>query len=872
MKYVPTLPRTPFLRIMLIIASLFVVNFLHAQEEGDTELEIKQWLKAGPHLQYMPAFHQDSYKLKDLVKFSDADVSSWQPAAGDPLAWDAKSTHIWETLESSGGEGISLAAGDGAMPEIVYLATYLTAERWLKADLEVSSRHLLSVFLDGKPVAAKESSESDADEDAKEAKHTLKLETGKHLLLIKALRDPENSQPWTVTAKLKIEDPFTDALKLDNSPSQVMNIHHLLDGPKLSGVSISADGSLAAVSYRRSLPPSDNSESWMEIRDLASGKLVQTFRGKTALSSADWAPKERKFAYTNTSDKKSTLWVVDLDAGSATPILEDVENFGGFYWSPDGSFIVYTVSETPDKDDRGVLRLESPRDRLPGYRTQSYLYRVNIAQGTRQRLTAGALGTYFGSFSPDGKQLVFSQTVDDFENRPYTKTTLYILNLSDLTAEKLLEGPWLGSADWSPDGKSLLITGSPRLFGDIGVNVPDGMIPNDYDTQAYLYDLSTKKASAITHDFNPTIDQARWGKTADAVHFLATDGEYIRLFKYSVKSKEFNRIETEVEVISGVDIARNAPQAVYYGASANTPPKAYHLDLSKGKSALLSDPGEETFSAVKFGEVKRWTFQNKRDVTIEGRVYYPPNFDPAKTYPAIVYYYGGTSVVERNFGGRYPMNLFAAQGYVMYVLQPSGAPGFSQEFSAYHVNDWGDTVGEEIITGTKEFLKAHPFVDAKRVGCIGASYGGFMTMSLITKTDIYSAAISHAGISVLASYWGEGNWGYLYSSAATANSFPWNRKDIYVDNSPLYNADKVNTPILLLHGDSDTNVPRGESDQFYVALKLLGKEVEYVRVEGQDHHIINYNKRIIWQKTIFAWFDRLLKDQPEWWDELYPAR
>ena len=146
-----------------------------------------------------------------------------------------------------------------------------------------------------------------------------------------------------------------------------------------------------------------------------------------------------------------------------------------------------------------------------------------------------------------------------------------------------------------------------------------------------------------------------------------------------------------------------------------------------------------------------------------------------------------------------------------------------------------------------------------------------MTMTLVTKTDLFATAISHAGISALSSYWGEGFWGYLYSSVATANSFPWNRKDIYVDQSPLYNADKVNTPILLLHGDVDTNVPPGESDQFYVALKLLGKEVEYIQVADQNHHILDYKKRIIWQKTIFAWFDRFLKDQPQWWEELYPG-
>ena len=206
----------------------------------------------------------------------------------------------------------------------------------------------------------------------------------------------------------------------------------------------------------------------------------------------------------------------------------------------------------------------------------------------------------------------------------------------------------------------------------------------------------------------------------------------------------------------------------------------------------------------------------------------------------------------------------------MYVLQPSGATGFGQEFSTAHVNDWGKTTAGEIIDGTKQFLEAHDFVDPERVGCIGASFGGFMTQLLVTKTDIYAAAVSHAGISDITSYWGEGYWGYGYNAVSAAESFPWNRPDIYIDQSPLFSADKVTTPLLLLHGTGDTNVPPGESEQMYAALKILGKEVEYIRFEGQNHWIIDYKKRIIWHNAIVSWFDKWLKGEPGWWNDMYP--
>ena len=138
-------------------------------------------------------------------------------------------------------------------------------------------------------------------------------------------------------------------------------------------------------------------------------------------------------------------------------------------------------------------------------------------------------------------------------------------------------------------------------------------------------------------------------------------------------------------------------------------------------------------------------------------------------------------------------------------------------------------------------------------------------MLLQTRTDIFKTAISHAGISSITSYWGEGYWGYTYNTGAAKFSYPWNRKDIYVDNSPIYNADKFRNSILLLHGTTDPNVPVGESLQYYAALKLLGKDVEMILVDKQDHWIVDYKKRISWHYTIISWFDKKLKNRRLSW-------
>ncbi len=169
----------------------------------------------------------------------------------------------------------------------------------------------------------------------------------------------------------------------------------------------------------------------------------------------------------------------------------------------------------------------------------------------------------------------------------------------------------------------------------------------------------------------------------------------------------------------------------------------------------------------------------------------------------------------------------------------------------------------------KKFCEEHPYVDSKKIGCLGASYGGFMTMYLQTLTDIFSAAVSHAGISNVTSYWGEGYWGYSYNSVAAAKSYPWNNPDLFTKQGALFNADKIHTPLLLLHGTEDTNVPIGESIQLFNALKVLGRDVEFITVEGANHVVKEYDKRIVWHATIMAWFAKWLQDDSRWWDSMY---
>jgi dipeptidyl aminopeptidase/acylaminoacyl peptidase len=867
--------------IIILIITIALTSFANVTGQIKTEIPINTWLKIGPIESNMPVFHDiknirgKEFDLKSLLRFEQFEIKNLLPGEGETFSWDQTKTFKWTKTEADSEGFIYGAVSEKSLPQFMYFISYIDAKRWIKAKLEVISHHLFQVYLDGEKLTEKTLSEKPRDDTTKaepgKATQELKLETGKHLLLVKSLSDPENKSEWSLKVVLHLSEPWNENdLSVNISPNHHMTIHHLLDGPKIGNATISPDGELVAISIRQTLPPSDDSESWIELRQMNDGSLLKTYRGGMQIRYVQWAPIGKKFSYTSSSKDGSTLWIVNLDKGTSIPLLENIKDMDDHTWAPDGSFIIYSITEKPEPDKTGLKKLEGMPDRLPGWRNRSFLYLVNVNSGTRKQLTSGMLSTNLNSISPDSKKLLFSRSIEDFTERPYSKTGFFILDLATMALDSLWTGSWAGNMQWSPDGKKLLVTGGPSMFSEVGINVSKDKIPNNYDTQAYIYDLATKKVESITRDFAPSINQAIWSKIENCIYFNTTDRSYRHLFKYDLNKKQFELINTGVEVLTRIAIAENKPIGVYTGSSAAVHNKAYVIDLKKKDYRLLADSEAEDFKRVEFGRVESWNFKNTRNIEIEGCIYYPPNFDSNKKYPGIIYYYGGTSPTTRDFGGRYPKNLYAAQGYVIYVLQPSGATGFGQEFSALHVNDWGIIVADEIIDGVKKFLAAHPFVDEKRVGCVGASYGGFMTMLLLTRTDMFATAVAHAGISSISSYWGEGYWGYLYSALATANSFPWNRKDIYVDQSPLFHADKIKTPLLLLHGTEDTNVPPGESRQLYTALKLLGRDVELIEVEGQNHHILNYNKRIKWTKTVLAWFDKWLKDQPQWWDDLYP--
>ncbi|MEN8007593.1 MAG: S9 family peptidase [Candidatus Krumholzibacteriota bacterium] len=834
----------------------------------------------------LPAFHDEELagvKFADLFDGLPAAPGSESPAKDRAFPSPDGSGIKWRVKSLKDGSVTFDLPEEGA--RVHYLAFYVTTDRWQKVSLTVTGDQSLKGVLDGASLTL---AKKEADED-NPARHEgeMKLAIGKHLVVLRTMAetDPEDDSEDDPEADSETEEEISwelgltitpdaeagaGSLELDVSPDRPVDIQTVLNAPRISRVALSPDGSLAAIrmgEYRNG----DDREQWFEVRDTETGRLEYLWRTGQAPGSVTWHPEGRKLTWQTNTGGKATIWLHDLDTGETGTVLADIEKLGGWAWAPDGGSLIYEISRTPDEDPRKVKRVLHPADRQPWWRGRSHLMQVFIPDGLTRRLTAGPVSASGWEISDDGKKMLFFTGEPDITQRPFSTTELWLMDLESLAVEKILSDPWISGAIFSPDGKTLCLQGSPSAFDGLGNTLPEGVQPNDYGGQLYLYDLAAGKAEAVALDFRPDISSVQWSRFDGAIYARTTDTQYNSVYRYKPGGSGWERITTGMEVTKQFTVAREAGIGLARGSSATTPNRLYVVDLVNNKARLLLDPGVREYQDIVFGKVDNWVAELPDGMKLDGFVYYPPDFDPAKKYPVIVYYYGGTSPITRDFGGRYPKNIWAGQGYVVYVPNPSGATGYGQEYAARHVNDWGILTAGEVIEGTKAFLAAHDFADPERVGCMGASYGGFLTEYIVTQTDIFAAAVSHAGISDISSYWGEGLWGYAYGSRALANSFPWKDRELFIEQSPLFHADKITTPLLLVHGDSDVNVPKGESDQLFTALKILGKEVEYVQIVGQDHHILDHKQRVVWNDTILAFLAKHLKERPGWWDEMYPA-
>ena len=759
---------------------------------------------------------------------------------------------------------VALARAEGE--HLIYVAsTQIRADRFMKGKLKVTSPVRWEVFVDGASKSKKENADDSLNVNAARD-IALRMEPERNYeVTIKLLAHKDDKVTPTFKCEVVADKEYEKVTVLSGQDlKRRFTLDNTVYGNRVIDVAVSPSGKYLLTRYWYNYSK-DRQHVYAQLSETKTGKILLA----NAKDGMKWMPKSDKLYYTATAASGNNVITLDPATLTEEVLLTEIPA-NRFTWAPTEDYLIYYPSEQGQVEQGPLKRVVTPRDRIPGNRGRSFLAKYDIKKGTTERLTYGKRSSYLNDITQDGTKILFSTHAEDVTHRPFGTASFYQLDLDTYEIDTLVaESAFVDGADYSPDGTQVLFTGSAEAFGGIGKNCGSHPIANDYDKQAFIMDLATREVTPITRDFDPSVSVLQWNVVDKNIYFTTEDKDEQNIYRYNTSKKTFELLPLEISVIQHFALpSQSAAIAAYYGQDDHTAGVGYLFDMKKNRSRLIADPMKPILDEIELGETHEWNFTASDGTLIHGKYCLPPSFDPEKKYPLIVYYYGGTSPTVKGISNPYCAQLFASRDYVVYVIQPSGTTGFGQEFAARHVNAWGKRTADDIIEGTKQFCKEHPFVNAEKIGCLGASYGGFMTQYLQTQTDIFAAAVSHAGISNVTSYWGEGYWGYSYNAIAAADSYPWQNPDLFTKQGSLFNADKINTPLLLLHGTVDTNVPIGESIQLFNALKILGKPVEFIQVEGENHFVSDYGKRVLWQNTIMAWFARYLQ-YPRHWEHIF---
>jgi len=475
-------------------------------------------------------------------------------------------------------------------------------------------------------------------------------------------------------------------------------------------------------------------------------------------------------------------------------------------------------------------------------------------------------------FFPGDQAILYARTLP-LEERPWFVTELRRLDLNtgkETEVSRFTAGWEVRPDDLaiSPNGERVAFTGPPEEIG------PGHAEHNVYNRSLHVLDLTTNKTERVQLEqgwsFNAAHDLGVMSWITDSALLTVADaGSEHRLVRILVGKGAWRAriFPFEGEVIESAALSPDHQVFVYVVSGRELPSQLRMMDFQQEREFEIESPNAALPWVL--AQAKDASFKGPHGETIDAWWYAPSGFDGEGSGPLIVYYYGGASPTSRRFNTTHQW--LCANGYTVLVINPRGAYGYGDAFADCHAGDWGPKASADILRGVDVFLKSHNEIDAKRVGIYGGSYGGFMTAYLLTQTSRFAAAVDYYGISDVTSYWGQGSWGPTYGDMSVAGKHPWDAPKLFAGRSPIFNADRITTPLLLMHGLADNNVPSGESRQLFTALKMENRPVEMVLFPGENHGIAGTFSVFVRQRGMMLdWFDRWLRDQPKAWDDRWP--
>ncbi len=628
---------------------------------------------------------------------------------------------------------------------------------------------------------------------------------------------------------------------------------------------LSPDGSRLAYTHSWFGQENGDARSRIMMLDLATGQQEEFTQGK-ADAVPKFAPGGATLGFLRPDeDDRRQVWLMAAGGGEARPLTAMERGVLDFGWSPDARQVVICSDvdpETPPEDPpaagtpqvRVVRRIRYRYDTL-GWRGDAHfhLFIAPVEGGPTIQLTDGDWDDVAPVWSPDGSRLAFvSGRRDDRDSRDLTEA--YVIAATGGEPEKWSEGLFsVGALAWSPDGQRLLAIGS---------DAPEGMVL--WQSWLYVLERGRPPDCLTTDSVKPYVGfpilsgspGLRWTEDGRVIFLGDRRGESF-LFQVPASGGPCRPLAGGGCQSTSLTLDQAASAAVTLSSSPSNPGDLHHVDLASGATKRLTGCNRDYLAEHPPADLEKFCVQ-REGLELECRLWRPPGFDPKRHYPLVLDIHGGPN------GAFYDsfapvQQVLATSGYLVLAVNPRGSSTYGNEFMMSVLRDWGGEDYQDLMSALDE-VAARPYVDASRLGVHGYSYGGFMTSWTVGHTKRFRAAVvgapctdlySMCGTSDIGVSFGEVQWGGPFTGAAPE----------LINHSPIAYVANVDTPVLLLHGEADARCPIAQSEEYFVALKRLGKEVEFVRFPNCSHlfpRLGHPKMREEYLARTLEWFNRWL--------------
>lgn len=480
------------------------------------------------------------------------------------------------------------------------------------------------------------------------------------------------------------------------------------------------------------------------------------------------------------------------------------------------------------------------------------LYLFNVDSGKVEAITDEWTNVEAVNLSKDHSKALFIS--NSFKDKMPLAADLYIYDITKKDLEKLTHEDGFAYAYAGFLGNSIIFAGNDMKHYGINEN-----------NHFYIMNENTKDMKKITDTFDLSIwnsvgSDCRYGGTPS----IRIDEDYLYFETTEWNSSYINRIDknghidkliTKGGAIDGFDVHNG--KILFIGLRNMKLQELYSLE--DGEEIQITDFNEWVVKTKKISKPERITFETENGTTIEGWILKPVNFDKNKKYPGILDVHGGPKTVYGEVF-YHEMQYWANEGYAVFFCNPRGSDGRGNEFADIR-GKYGTIDYDDLMMFTDKILEKYPFIDEKRIGVTGGSYGGFMTNWIIGHTDRFSAAASQRSISNWISKFCTTDIGYYFVDNEQDGT-PWNNMEKLWFHSPLKYADKAKTPTLFIHSEEDYRCWLAEGIQMFTALKYHGVDARLCMFHGENHELSRSGKpkhRIRRLTEITNWMDKYLK-------------